>query len=131
MRACVRVRTCACACDCVKCGGGRAVVEQTGDSLKVWFRVKARLGMYNCARTTSTRIWRDADEKHKEKDPEFRRQINLRMLTSACASVYAHECMGLLTRVRRCCHFEVVMPYSPETSGARPCGGDDNAYFNR
>ena len=47
---------------------------------------------------------------------------------SICASVFAYECIGSLTRVCRCCHFEVVMSYrhSPETSGARLCDDDDN-----
>ena len=43
-------------------------------------------------RTTMTRIWRDADEEHKEQGPKLWRQIHLRVLMIAC--VYLCKRMG-------------------------------------
>ena len=86
-----------------------------------------------CARTTTTpRIRRHADKENKKQDPKPRRQINLCMWVwcfsclrmclrpCLCASIPMH---GLPTRVRS--HLTVIS-YSPETSGSRSCGGDNN-----
>ena len=89
-------------------------------------RVKTRWGMCICLRTTTTRIRRDANEKHDEQDPaKLRRQVNLRVSMSACVHLCKRlRAYGLLTLVRSC-HFE-AMPYSPETSRARLYDGDVN-----
>ena len=44
-----------------------------GSSATARFRVrlKGNMKMLTCARTTAARTWRDADEEHKDQDPEF------------------------------------------------------------
>ena len=51
-----------------------------------------RLEMLCCART-STRIGRHAEKKHKEQDPEMRRQTSLSLLVQDFAFVLVLECI--------------------------------------
>ena len=79
--------------------------------------------MFICSRTATTIIRQHADGEHKEKDPNFGKQINLRVLMSACVSLQANECKRhVLTRLHSC-HFKVTQ-YRPETSGTQPFDGD-------
>ena len=87
--------------------------------------VKPTLRMCICSRTATARIRQDADDEHKKQHPNLRRPINLCVFSFEYASVQAYDRMDyVLTRVHSF-HFE-VMPYSPETSGARPCEASVN-----
>ena len=59
--------------------------------------------MYNYARTT-TRIRKDADKEHGERDPDVRRHMNLRMLMY-CFAFYPCLrmclCLSVLVSVKR------------------------------
>ena len=120
-------------------------VEENNDSVRVKvyiafgrIRVRARLGMCICARTTA-RIRRHADKEHKEQHRKLRRRTNLCVLVYCSVSVYTRVSVSICvhkrmvhvlpTRVRS--HF-TVLSRSPETSQSRPCDGNgdgDGLFF--